>query len=563
MIFLNIFLINCILFYILFNNKQNADRFYNFPFTFIINFNFLLIFVFNLIYKQNSIHFLLIQLLFLIFFSYKKNLFKEIHQFFYNAKELLFLLIFINLIYIIFYLLKNHYNHIFNWDDFSYWMRFYKIYSLYNLDISYINKLSIFNEFPTNIIQNYPAINSFIFSFFFPYPKYETFYVYYLSAVLIIIGIFDLYRLNENKFNIISFILYLFVFILYLSGLTPLNHNLQVDIYLPLLISLSLLSILQIKLKKLELLSYTNISYSLLLKPPLAIILFLISFIYTRINGIKLKIKYILLCFIPYIVYLLLVIYNLDLEFNHTYNTKLKNINESFQISLIFFQLIYSEFIYGFINFNPSKSFVLSISLTYFCFILVSNKSYKNLIFIICSLFIYLLYLSISYKYIILDESKRFPSFDRYFLSYYLVIFSILLNFMRCYLGKNLTDIVLNIFFINCCYFYPVLVYLFPIIIYCNYYIKSISEKNLVFLIIIFLPILFQIDVVRNRILPSNEMITNSNFLINISKYNSTNNIIKVCNLNQYDYLAFEYYTNFNILFKFIKINDCNIKYTY
>jgi len=194
------------------------------------------------------------------------------------------------LILSVFYLNKNYYNLILNWDDFSYWMRIYKIYSMNGLNLEIISKLTIWQGYVTKLTLGYPAIHSFVASILFPYPIYEPFIVYCLLTLFLSFILFDFFIfLNISSEHIpIALLITLIVF----SGSTPLNHNHQVDILLPLIVILGIIQSKNLYHKLNIFLSIIIFSFAIFLKPPTALALLFIYFIYVvlkkKINLINL-----------------------------------------------------------------------------------------------------------------------------------------------------------------------------------------------------------------------------------------------------------------------------------
>ncbi|WP_170216979.1 hypothetical protein [Polynucleobacter duraquae] len=484
---------------------------------------------------------------------------------------LIYILIFLS--YIIFD--KNLYNKIYNWDDYSHWLRVYKIYSIYGLNHLKVSELVLtYNSFPNNIIQHYPAINSYVASILFPYPYFDTFNVYFLQIFFLYIIIFDLYiylRVPGNKV-----VLFLLISLLLFSGSTPLNHNLLSDIVIPALIVLGLSQIKNSNLNINFLFSGSLFAYAIMIKPPTAIVLVFIAF--TNLILIENKFKYkwfkVMLMFfsilIPYILFLLIYI-----PYLNTGSTGIPNGNITHIINSVinnFFEFFRVELLGPIFSLKPSKSSVNLISIIFICWCYFVNSDKRNVIYVLSSLSIYLLYLAITYNFVVLDSSnERFASFDRYFLSYYIYIMFYFMHYIFTNEKiKNYTWILIILLYFNTCYFVPNYLLLMIPVIFIAYLLRTVLQNKL-FLINYFLPIFFIAStiIMGHKFYPPKYLVENGLFLqqFAIVSKNSADDIviIEVCNPTQYDYLALSYYSNFSNNFSVIEIKKCSgdFKYRY
>lgn len=494
----------------------------------------------------------LIFLILLVIFNLKKF---KINN---NSKNfiigLITLICLIILISSIFYYYKYYYNMIFNWDDFSHWMRIYKLYSINGLNIDSIINFSINQSYLTKVFQNYPAIHSYASAILFPYPINESYKVYLLLTCFLVIIIYDIIRIFEiSSEKFIALILY---FGIIFSASTPLNHNNQVDILLPLLIGFAIINDKNQSL----LISFLNINvilFSIFLKPPTAIALILI-YISFKILIKEQTSRILKIYLIPIAIYFLYTFYLSNNTNNSDYNL-IKNstyLNFILNILLNFLKIILVEFINPFLNFNPSKSFTNLIGIIILIIYFKNINKIKHAYFLLFATIIYILYLSVSYNTFVLDSSERFASFDRYFLSLYLffLVYSIKFLFSNNCI-KN-TQYIYFIIYINIANFFPKLIYLIPLF-FISYYLfnKYILNKRELFKYLLASCLIPLFLIKQEYIFPTDPMVKNSEALQKMNKNLNDFIDIEVCNSNGYDYLAIDYYSDFIKRYKIINKN--------
>jgi hypothetical protein len=463
------------------------------------------------------------------------------------------------LILLVFYLNKNYYNLILNWDDFSYWMRIYKIYSLNGLNLEIISNLTIWQGYVTKLTLGYPAIHSFVASILFPYPIYEPFIVYCLLTLFLSFILFDFFIfLNiSSEHRPIVLLIILIVF----SASTPLNHNHQVDILLPLIMILGIIQSKNCNYKLNIILSIIIFSFAIFLKPPTALALLFIYFIYLVLKK-KINLISLIILIIPVLFFAIYILhYSTFINLEYKPSPQFSNIVVLFtNIQSNFVNIFYAEFLYPLINLSPSKSLANLMGIIVISIYFYKNKNLSSFIFVLTSFLVYILYLSISYSTFVLDSTNRFASFDRYFFTFYIfILFYYLVDFFS---EKQLNNYLYFIYllFFNTCYFFPKLLFILPLyIIALKFGILIISKKiklfNYLILIIFFISLFF----IKNKIYPPEYMVLNGNFLINLSNLKTNNKIIiiDVCNPTGYDYLAIDYYFDFYKNY-IINSKECN-----
>jgi hypothetical protein len=499
-------------------------------------------------------------------------------------KKLFVIYTFTFILYMIFD--KNIYNQIYNWDDYSHWMRMYKIYSIFGLDHLKISELVlVYNSFPNNIIQHYPAIHSYVGSILFPYPKFDTYNIYLLQIFFMSIILIDIYLYLKVPIN--KLLLFLFISLVIFSGSTPLNHNLLADIVISDLIILALIQFRNNSNKYNLLLSGSLFAYSIMIKPPTALVLVFIALINIMFINNKLKSKnlIVLITFIsiPYILFLLIYVSYLNINTTIQSHREFIGILNSVVNNLVgFFRF---EFLGPILSLEPSKSFVNLISIFFICWCFFIRGDKKNVIYIISTLFLYLLYLAITYNFVILDSSGgRFASFDRYFLSYYIyIIFYYLYYFFSntvssCKNGSESesgtgigissdTWVLLILLLLNVSYFMPKILLLLIPITTVIYLLRNMLQNKLSLINYLLIPFfLIALNSTLHKFYPNESMIENGNFLqqFSIISRGSTEYItIEVCNPNGYDYLALSYYSDFTNNFSIAEAVNCNDNFKY
>jgi hypothetical protein len=477
---------------------------------------------------------------------------------------------------------KNIYNQIYNWDDYSHWMRIYKIYSIYGLNHLKVSELVLtYNSFPNNIIQHYPAIHSYVASILFPYPEFETFNIYILQLIFIIIIILDIYIYFKVPIN--KLLTFLLISLVLLSSSTPLNHNFLSDIVISALVILGLIQLRVNNNNQNLFLAGSLFAYAIMIKPPTAIVLIFIAFINIMFIDNKWKHKQVkaialfISVSIPYILFLLIYVQYLNISSNiQAHGSYIGIMNNVINNLLAFFRF---ELLGPIFSLEPSKSSVNMISILFICWCFIVKGDKKNVIYIISTLFIYLLYLAITYKFVVLDSSGgRFASFDRYFLSYYIfIIFYYMYYFFTNTNAKIVTNknidinrinsngrevwILLMLLYFNISYFIPKLILLLIPTVCIIYLLKTILQNKLSvinYLLMIF--IVITLKIFPYKFYPPETMIKNGNFMEQFSVISRGSNehiTIEVCNPTQYDYLAFTYYSDFSNNFSIIEAVNC------